>query len=171
MDNMVAALSIVYGPRMTMMLSTGKGVHEFTYLDRVWRMSAENIKMAEKATRYHPGEARADWSAEHFRFIKELEERGLKSTFTGVLATEMQHVLHKSQLLSYPATEVRNGVHRLVTEANAMAFLTENAGGAATDGVDRILSLRPTKLHQRTPLYVGPVKDIELAGQYMRKEI
>ena len=52
--------------------------------------------------------------------------------------------------LSYP-----NGKLRLLYECNPIAFLAEQAGGAATDGKNRILDIPPKELHQRCPLYCG----------------
>ena len=42
-----------------------------------------------------------------------------------------------------------------------MALIAEQAGGAATNGVDRILDIQPTELHQRTPLVIGSKNDVE----------
>jgi fructose-1,6-bisphosphatase I len=52
-------------------------------------------------------------------------------------------------------------------EANPMAFLAEEAGGAATDGKQRILEKKPTKLHQRTPLIIGSKNEVERVLKYM----
>jgi fructose-1,6-bisphosphatase I len=49
-------------------------------------------------------------------------------------------------------------------EANPLAFIVEQAGGAAIDGRQRILDLQPEELHQRTPLYIGSKGDVELAS-------
>ena len=62
----------------------------------------------------------------------------------------------------YPAdTKNVNGKLRLLYEANPMAFLVEQAGGAATDGITRILDIEPESLHQRTPLVIGSLDDVE----------
>jgi fructose-1,6-bisphosphatase I len=50
-------------------------------------------------------------------------------------------------------------------EANPLAFIVEQAGGAAIDGRQRILDIQPEELHQRTPLYIGSKSEIELAAQ------
>ena len=67
-------------------------------------------------------------------------------------------------MFAYPANEKnRRGKLRLLYEANPLAFIVEQAGGAATDGGHRILDIDPTDLHQRTPLYIGSKSDIEIA--------
>jgi fructose-1,6-bisphosphatase I len=40
-------------------------------------------------------------------------------------------------------------------ECNALAFLIEQAGGAASTGTRRILDIQPEDLHQRVPLVIG----------------
>jgi fructose-1,6-bisphosphatase I len=52
-------------------------------------------------------------------------------------------------------------------EANPLAFIVEQAGGAAIDGTQRILDIHPTELHQRTPLYIGSKNDVDLASQVL----
>ena len=50
-----------------------------------------------------------------------------------------------------------------------MAFLTEQAGGVATDGYNRILDIKPTALHQRSPLFLGSKEMVEKAQEFMRE--
>jgi fructose-1,6-bisphosphatase I len=51
-------------------------------------------------------------------------------------------------------------------ECNALAFISEQAGGMATDGKTRILDIQPTALHQRVPFFVGSKKMVELAQSF-----
>ena len=55
-------------------------------------------------------------------------------------------------------------------EANPLAFIVEQAGGAATDGTRRVLDVEPTELHQRTPLYIGSKNQVELAQRILAEE-
>jgi fructose-1,6-bisphosphatase I len=67
-------------------------------------------------------------------------------------------------LFAYPANKQnRRGKLRLLYEANPLAFVAEQAGGAAIDGATAILDVVPTELHQRTPLFIGSANDVELA--------
>jgi fructose-1,6-bisphosphatase I len=64
----------------------------------------------------------------------------------------------------YPVNKKNpNGKLRLLYEANPLAFICEQAGGAAIDGDKRILDVQPTELHQRIPLFVGSKRDVDLA--------
>lgn len=70
----------------------------------------------------------------------------------------------------YPGTtKNRKGKLRLLYECNPVAFLAEQAGGKASDGFRRILDIQPTMLHERSPLFVGPVWMVEKAEQLMKQ--
>ena len=71
----------------------------------------------------------------------------------------------------YPRNSRRpNGKLRLLYEANPMAFLFEQAGGAAISGKDRILDIMPTALHQRVPLILGSKDDVAVYRQFVTGE-
>ena len=62
----------------------------------------------------------------------------------------------------YPSTAKNPaGKLRLVYEANAMAFIMEQAGGEASNGQKNILNIQPTELHQKTPLYIGNKEEVQ----------
>ena len=71
----------------------------------------------------------------------------------------------KTTLLTILGTMRRpsEGKLRLLYENAPLAFLCERAGGAASDGKQRILDIVPSKLHERTPLYLGSKGDVEEA--------
>jgi fructose-1,6-bisphosphatase I len=72
----------------------------------------------------------------------------------------------------YPASSLApEGKLRLNYEANPMAFLVEQAGGKATNGEQRILDIKPQKLHQRIPLIIGSRVDVELFEKFYRGEM
>jgi len=75
--------------------------------------------------------------------------------------------LYPSDLKESKATR---GKLRLLYEANPLAFIAEQAGGAATDGERRILDVEPQDLHQRTPLFIGSRNDIDLAMRFLKGE-
>lgn len=60
---------------------------------------------------------------------------------------------------------MENGKLRLMYEANPIAFLIDQAGGKATNGVDRILDIRPRKLHQRIGVVLGAREEVELLAR------
>jgi fructose-1,6-bisphosphatase I len=51
-------------------------------------------------------------------------------------------------------------------EANPMALIVEQAGGAATDGRSRILDIVPARLHQRVGVILGSKNEVERVTRY-----
>ena len=91
--------------------------------------------------------------------------------YVGSLVADFHRNLLGGGLFAYPSnTKTPRGKLRLLYEANPLAFIVEQAGGAATDGRNRILDIQPDDLHQRTPLYIGSKNDVEIANT-MLKEI
>ena len=68
-----------------------------------------------------------------------------------------------------PVEPAKAGKLRLMYEANPMAFLMEQAGGAATNGVQRILDIQPTELHQRVAVMIGSKHEVERITDYHRR--
>ncbi|NLA69186.1 MAG: fructose-bisphosphatase class I, partial [Gammaproteobacteria bacterium] len=58
------------------------------------------------------------------------------------------------------------GKLRLMYAANPMSFLVAQAGGAATNGRERIMEIAPTQLHQRVPVFLGSKAEVEAATRY-----
>ncbi|MFO0672906.1 MAG: class 1 fructose-bisphosphatase, partial [Polyangiaceae bacterium] len=81
--------------------------------------------------------------------------------YVGSLVADAHRTLLKGGIFAYPAdTKSKKGKLRLLYEAAPLAFIMEQAGGAAIDGEKRILDLMPTELHQRTPLILGSKDDV-----------
>ena len=82
--------------------------------------------------------------------------RPYTSRYIGSLVSDFHRNLIKGGIYIYPHTHShKEGKLRLLYECNPLAFLVEQAGGVATNGVSRIMEIKPTSLHQRTPLYIG----------------
>jgi fructose-1,6-bisphosphatase I len=85
------------------------------------------------------------------------------------LVVEAYRILTRGGVFLYPADNrkgYRNGRLRLVYEANPVAFVVEQAGGGASNGVERILSLTPESLHQRVPLIFGSKREVLKLTRY-----
>jgi fructose-1,6-bisphosphatase I len=84
--------------------------------------------------------------------------------YVGSLVADFHRNLLGGGLFAYPSnSKSPKGKLRLMYEANPLAFIVEQAGGAASDGSNRVLDIHPTDLHQRTPLYIGSKSDVEIA--------
>ncbi len=168
--NQVAALYILYGPRVSLVYSVGKGVHEFTMNHLMeYTLSRENIVMKPEGDMYSPGGLRKKYQEGTEKFVRYLEEKGAKLRYSGGFVPDINQVIMKGKgIFMYPALNGSpNGKLRLLFELNPMAFLVENAGGAATDGTQSILDLEPQSLDHRAPVYIGCKAEVAKAMEFV----
>jgi fructose-1,6-bisphosphatase I len=171
--NQVAALYVLYGPRTTMVVSTGNGVHEFAMnLLMEFDLVQENIKLQGPAKIYAPGGARNKYSNGVEKFAQHLETDGAKLRYSGGFVPDINQVLIKRNgIFMYPhLKEAPEGKLRLLYELNPMAFLVEQAGGAASNGKQRILDIEPESADQRAPVFIGTSEAVEMAEKFIREE-
>lgn len=168
--NQVAALFILYGPRTTLVLSTGNGVHEFAMNQLMeYTLEKENIRMAAQGSIYSPGGQRNKYSTGTEKFVSMLEEKGAKLRYSGGFVPDINQILIKGQgIFLYPHLQgAPKGKLRLLYELNPMAFLIEQAGGAASTGKERILDLQPLAIDDRAPVFIGCKEDVALAELFI----
>jgi fructose-1,6-bisphosphatase I len=171
--NMVGAMYILYGPRVSLVYSVGKGVYEFTMNQLMeYTLTRESVRMKPSGDIYSPGGLRKKYSPENESFIRYLEDKGSKLRYSGGFVPDINQILMKGKgLFMYPALEdAPVGKLRLLFELNPMAFLIEQAGGSATNGEIRILDVVPEGLDQRCPVYIGCKEDVAKAGQFLKGE-
>ena len=169
-DTLVAAMYITYGPLITMVYSAGKGTHEFV-LNREgeYVLSQENIVLNDKGSIYSLGGIRRDWNPEHLAYVEYLEGLGYKLRYSGGFVPDINQILiKKGGIFTYPALKKSPaGKLRLIYELQPMAFILEQAGGMATDGFNDILSLTPSNLDHRCPVYIGSRQEVEKAKEFL----
>ena len=168
----VAALYILYGPRTTLVYSVGKGVHEFGMnMLREYTLLQENITIKPQGNLYSPGGQRNLYTPGVEAFISKLEQRGVKLRYSGGFVPDINQVLLKGEgIFFYPHLQGKpKGKLRVLFELNPMAFLIEQAGGAASDGRQPILDLQPQQIHERSPVFIGCKKDVALAEELIRQ--
>jgi fructose-1,6-bisphosphatase I len=96
------------------------------------------------------------------------DRRALSTRYVGSLVADFHRNLLGGGIFAYPANKkTPKGKLRLLYEANPLAFIVEQAGGAACDGSQRILDVEPSELHQRTPLYIGSKNEVDFARQML----
>jgi fructose-1,6-bisphosphatase I len=173
----VAAGYAVYGSATTLFLSTGFGVHGFTLDPGVGEffLSHANVRCPERGSTYSINEGnfvRWDDRVKKWNAWLKTEDKaeGLPygHRYVGSLVADAHRTLLKGGIFAYPPDRKSpQGKLRLLYEANPMAFLFEQAGGAATNGVDRILDIEPKGLHDRTPLVLGSKHDVGVYREFM----
>jgi fructose-1,6-bisphosphatase I len=88
--------------------------------------------------------------------------------YVGSLVADFHRNLLGGGIFAYPANGMHpNGKLRLLYEVNPLAFIVEQAGGYASDGVRDVLDIVPEALHQRTPLFIGSADDVALARRML----
>jgi fructose-1,6-bisphosphatase I len=169
--DIIAAGYALYGPSTIFVLSTGHGVDAFTLDPNVGEffLSHPNIRCPERGACYSANEGNyARWADgvkkwnDWIRTEEKPSGRPYGHRYVGSLVADAHRTLLKGGIFAYPAdTKSTRGKLRLLYEANPIAFLLEQAGGAAIDGEKRILDVLPRELHQRTPLILGSKLDVE----------
>jgi fructose-1,6-bisphosphatase I len=160
---------LVYGSSTMFVYTTGHGVHGFTFDPSVgeFLMSHEDIRIPKRGNIYSVNEGNATrWSKGTQQYVEHLkstngEGHPYKSRYIGSLVADFHRTLLYGGIFLYPAdSKSPHGKLRLLYEAAPLAMIVEQAGGAATDGKQRILDIEPTQLHQRTPLIIGSQEDV-----------
>jgi len=166
----VAAGYVVYGPSTVLVYTAGSGVHGFTLDPTIgaYVLSNESMKMPEQGTYYSTNDANADtWPPAYREYLAmlrrgELGGKAYSARYIGSLVADFHRTLLKGGVFLYPPNvKTRKGKLRLMYEANPLAFIAEQAGGMAVNGLERILDLQPTHIHERTPFVVGSKREVE----------
>jgi fructose-1,6-bisphosphatase I len=157
----VAAGYIVYGSSSILVYTAGQGVHGFTLDQSIgeWLLSHESIRFPEECNVYSANEAYAKtWDDVSRTFLEEFKARPEStSRHVGSLLADLHRNLLKGGMHFRPLDDAATGKAklRLNYETKAMAMIVEQAGGYATDGMQRILDIVPTDLHQKSAFVAG----------------
>jgi fructose-1,6-bisphosphatase I len=175
----VAAGYAVYGPQTMLVLTVGNGVVGFT-LDREmgsWVLTDEDIRIPEQTSEFAINMSNMrHWEAPVKRYIDDCLAgktgplgKDYNMRWIASMVADVHRILTRGGIFMYPRDERPSGKAgklRLMYEANPMSFIVEQAGGAATDGSQRILDVRPTALHQRIGVVLGSKEEVERVGRY-----
>lgn len=172
----IAAGYVLYGSSTMLVYTTGNGVNGFTLDPSIgeFLLSHPHIRYPEKCDTYSVNEGHYrtffEGTKQYLRFIKRDALQPYSSRYIGSLVADFHRNLLKGGIFMYPGTTKRpEGKLRLTFEASTMAFIAEQAGGAASDGRKRILDILPKDLHQRTPLFVGNKEEVRKLEWYIEK--
>ena len=175
----VGAGYAVYGPQTTLVLSVGKGVYGFT-LDPTagtWLLTQEKLAISPETKEFAINMSNMrHWAPPVRRYIDECLQgaegprgKNFNMRWVGSMVADVHRIVMRGGVFLYPwdAREPnRAGKLRLMYEANPIAMIVEQAGGAASDGRQRILDIAPQKLHQRVPVFLGSKAKVERVTGY-----
>ena len=161
----VAAGYIIYGSSTMMVYATRRGVNGFTLDPSIgeFTLSHPDIKCPENGKIYSVNHGNFfRYSDKVKRYIDACQKKDADTggpytqRYIGSMVSDVHRNLLKGGIFMYPATTDKpEGKLRLMYECNPFAFITEVAGGVATDGENRVLDIQPTSLHQRSPFFTG----------------
>jgi len=178
-DKQVVAGYAVYGPQTMLVLTIGNGVVGFT-LDREmgsWVLTHEDIRVPEDTKEFAINMSNMrHWAPPVKRYIDDCLAgstgplgKDYNMRWIASMVADVHRILTRGGIFMYPwdAREPgKAGKLRLMYEANPMSFLVEQAGGAAINGVQRIMDIQPEKLHQRVSVILGSKNEVERVGRY-----
>lgn len=160
----VAALYTMYGPRTTMMLSVGQGVHEFLLTEGGWELLTEEVKVTKGKKYFAPGNLRAAQErSDYLELVNWYMKEQYTLRYSGGMVPDLNHIFKKGTgVFMYPGMpSAPEGKLRLLYECGPMSYLMEQAGGASSNGEKSILDLGINELHQRTPIFIGVKEEVE----------
>ncbi|MCX7794102.1 MAG: class 1 fructose-bisphosphatase [Thermodesulfovibrionales bacterium] len=164
-ETQVAAGYILYGTSTMFVYTTGNGVNGFTLDPAVglFLLSHPDIKIPAKGKIYSINESNYHkWDEKLKKYVDNLKVRGYTSRYAGAMVADVHRVLIKGGVFAYPAdSKNKKGKLRLIYEASPMALIVEQAGGRATTGEKDILKIKPSNIHENTPVFLGSREDIE----------
>ncbi|MBG6073576.1 MULTISPECIES: class 1 fructose-bisphosphatase [unclassified Polaromonas] len=178
-SSQVAAGYCVYGPQTTLVLTVGDGVAMFT-LDREqgsFLLTEENVKIPENTQEFAINMSNMrHWDEPVKRYIDECLQgkegprgKDFNMRWIASMVADVHRILCRGGVFLYPWDKrepEKAGKLRLMYEANPMSWLIEQAGGAATNGKQRILDIKPTKLHERISVILGSKNEVERVTGY-----
>jgi fructose-1,6-bisphosphatase I len=174
-----AAGYCVYGPQTTLVLTFGQGVAMFT-LDREqgsFVLTSDEVKIPEDTKEFAINMSNMrHWDAPMQRYVEEClagstgpRGKDFNMRWIASMVADVHRILTRGGVFMYPWDKRepnKAGKLRLMYEANPMAFLVEQAGGAATNAKQRIMDLQPTQLHERVSVVLGSKNEVERVTAY-----
>jgi fructose-1,6-bisphosphatase I len=178
----VAAGYCIYGPQTTLVLTVGDGVAMFT-LDREqgsFILIEENVQIPADTKEFAINMSNMrHWDEPVKRYVDELlagkdgpRGKDFNMRWVAAMVADVHRILCRGGIFMYPWDKrepEKAGKLRLMYEANPMSWLIEQAGGAATNGKQRILDIQPTKLHERVSVILGSKNEVERVTGYHAK--
>ncbi|CBQ73092.1 probable FBP1-fructose-1,6-bisphosphatase [Sporisorium reilianum SRZ2] len=175
---MVAAGYCMYGSSANMVLTTGNGVNGYTLDNQIGEfiLTHPNITIPSRGKIYSINEGNSMYYHEpvlkYLDSIKYPKAEGAKpysARYIGSMVADVHRTLLYGGIFIYAGDKKsKNGKLRMLYEAFPMAFITEQAGGLATTGTERILDIQPTSIHQRCPVFLGSREDVEDVKKFFK---
>ncbi|MDO6731243.1 class 1 fructose-bisphosphatase [Marinovum sp. 2_MG-2023] len=169
----------VYGPATSLVLTTGNGVHCLTHQTGTgeFRVTHPDMTIPEAAAEFAINTSRYQmWDQPIKRYYDECiqgktgpRQKKFNMRWVAAMVADVHRILTRGGVFIYPCDDGNRemgGKLRLMYEANPMAMIVEQAGGAASTGTERIMDVTPTSHHMRVPVILGSKQEVEILTQY-----
>jgi fructose-1,6-bisphosphatase I len=169
-DEQLGAMLGVYGPRTAIFLTLRKGLAYFVFDGEQFVLQQDGFELAEESKMFAPGNLRACSEREDYvELLTHWVTSQYKLRYSGGMVPDVGQILIKGGgVFIYPGYGSQpDGKLRLLYECAPVALIFEEAGGAATDGHNRILEKEVKDLAQRIPIFVGSKKEVEKAQGFL----
>jgi len=178
-SSQVAAGYCVYGPQTTLVMTVGDGVAMFT-LDREqgsFVLTQEHVQIPADTKEFAINMSNMrHWDEPVKHYIDEClagksgpRGKDFNMRWVASMVADVHRILTRGGVFMYPWDKRephKAGKLRLLYEANPMSWLIEQAGGASTNGRQRILDLQPELLHERVSVVLGSKNEVERVVRY-----
>jgi fructose-1,6-bisphosphatase I len=178
----VCAGYTIYGPSTLLVLTIGRGTHAFT-LDREqgsFMLTRADVQIPPETAEFAINMSnQRHWHAPVQAYVADLlagktgpRGKDFNMRWVASMVADVHRILTRGGIFLYPADRKdasKPGRLRLMYEANPMAFIVEQAGGAASTGTGRLLDVAPTGLHQRVPVVLGSREEVAQVERYHRE--
>lgn len=176
-NQQVAAGYVVYGTSTMLVYTTGAGVNGFTLNPAIgtFYLSHPKMEFPENGNIYSVNEGNyihfPQGVKDYIKYCQmEEDNRPYTARYIGSLVSDFHRNMIKGGIYMYPkSSKTTNGKLRLLYECNPMAFIAEQANGKASDGVIRILDIKPTELHERVPFFCGSKTMVNTLEEFVQK--
>ena len=175
----IGAGFFIYGPQLALVLSLGSGTHVFVLSTRLgtFVQAYESRMIAPRTQEFAINTANyRHWDEAVRLYVDDCLEgadgprgKDFNMRWIASLVADCYRILMRGGVFLYPGDQrkgYRQGRLRLVYEANPIAYLVEQAAGAASDTVNRILEIQPESLHQRVPMVFGSEREVARIARY-----
>ncbi len=164
----VAAGYIMYGTSTILVYTAGDGVHSFVLDEEIGEFVLDHpdVRMPGqgKTIAANFGNYKA-WSESARRFVDNLgaREKPYSLRYSGALVADLHQILHRGGIYFYPEDANHpKGKLRLLYECAPLGMIAEQAGGGATTGKARVMTIKPESVHERIPFAIGSRREIEM---------
>ncbi|MBD3327800.1 fructose-bisphosphatase class I [Candidatus Peregrinibacteria bacterium] len=168
-----AAIMAVYGPSLSVMVTTGEGVIEFIYDlgKKELVLQNEHVHIPESGPILAPGGMKGcGMNSWYCALFNKMMEEDYSLRYSGGMVPDINHIIKKGGIYMYPGTKEKpGGKLRLLYELAPLAMIIEQTGGLAIDGKNEILDIVVSDYHQKSPFFAGSKHEIDLVRKHIPK--